>query len=298
MNLHDIAVFVEAVQGGSLAAAARRLEIPAMTATRRLAALETELGLRLMHRTTRALALTPEGEAFLPHALAMLEEEANARAALTPSDAGASGLLRVTTSGPFGRKVLMRVVPGFLRANPEARVDLHLADSIVDIVAMGIDLAIRQAPLRDSTLVARKLSDNPRWLYAAPPYLAARGTPSRVSDLAGHDCLAATDTTHWSFDQGGRRARHRIAGRFSGNSIEALHQACLDGLGITMLTAWNAAEDVGAGRLVRLPLDDGEPEPLGIWAVFPTARQVPPKVRIFVAALEGHLRSLTGAPQP
>lgn len=289
MDLTDVAVFAEAAQAGSLAAAARKLEISSMTASRRLASLENGLGVRLVHRTTRALALTAEGEAFLPHAQAMLEEAANGRAAIRPQGAEASGLMRVTASMPFGRKVITAMMPGFLRAHPKVRVELLLVDSVIDIVSQGIDLAIRLAPLRDSSLMARKLADSPRGLYAAPAYLAERGMPACLADLAAHDCLARTGTTHWTFQHGGRVIRQRVAGRFSANTVEALHEACLGGLGIVNLTHWNMAEDAASGRLVPVVLDDGEPEGLGIWAVYPTAKLLPPKVRLFIEALKAHL---------
>ncbi|MBR9972808.1 LysR family transcriptional regulator [Magnetospirillum sulfuroxidans] len=289
MNLTDVAVFVEAVSAGSLAAAARKLEIAAMAATRRLAALESELAVRLVHRTTRALALTAEGEAFLPYAQALLEEAANGRAAIRPPETGASGLLRVTSSVPFGRKVVMAMLPAFMHANPLVRVDLLQVDTMVDIVSQGIDLAIRIAPLRDSTLVARKLADSPRRLYVAPAYVAAHGMPRQLNDLTRHECLAISGTSHWAFDCGGRGVRQKIACRFTANSIEALHQACLDGLGVTILADWNAAEDVAAGRLLAVPLIDAQPEGLGIWAVYPSARLLLPKVRLFVEALKTHL---------
>jgi DNA-binding transcriptional LysR family regulator len=293
MNLGDVAVLVEAVHGGSLAGAARRLGVAPMVASRRLAALEDELGVRLVHRTTRALSLTTAGEAFFPYAEAMLENEADGRASVRPSDAGASGLLRVTASVPFGRKVVTPMIAGFLAANPEVRVDLLLSDSVVDIVAQGIDVALRIAPLRDNTLIARRLAPNPRALYAAPGYVAAHGAPGRMADLTGHVCLALTDVSHWQFQRDGEPLRQRIAGRFTASSIDALHRACLDGIGIALLSAWNTADDVAAGRLVALPLADAEPEPWAIWAVYPTSRFVPPKVRLFVAALERHL-----APRP
>ncbi len=290
MNLSDVAVLVEAVQSGSLAAAARRLGITPMVASRRLAALEKELGVRLVHRTTRALAPTSEGDAFLPFAQAMVEDEANARAAIRPSEAGASGMLRVTASVPFGRKVVAPMIPHFMRANPDLRVDLLLTDSIVDIVAQGIDVAVRIAELRENALIARRVADNPRALYASPAYLDEHGAPSMLAELVHHQCLATTGTTHWAFGSGGRTIRQKIAGRFTASSVEALHQACLGGLGIANLSAWDVKEELLAGRLVAVPLADAHPEPLAIWAVYPTARLVPPKVRLFVAALEERLR--------
>lgn len=290
MELSDLAVFVEAVRAGSLAAAGRRLGINAMAASRRLAALETELGIRLVHRTTRSLSPTAEGETFLPHAQAMLDEQANALAALRPSTSGVSGQLRVTVSAAFGRKVVAPMIAPFMRDNPELQVDLLLTDDQVDIVAQGIDVAIRIAKLRDNHLVARRLADNPRRLVASPAYLHAAGTPGVLAVLPDHACLPASGISHWVFNRNGKTVRQRVAGRFTASSVEALHQACLGGLGIANLSAWDVEDDLGSGRLREIRLADAEPEPLAIWAVYPTARMVPAKVRAFVDALEQILR--------
>ncbi|HVI50879.1 MAG TPA: LysR family transcriptional regulator [Candidatus Sulfotelmatobacter sp.] len=289
MNLSDVAVFVEAVRAGSLAAAARRLNIPPMAASRRLVALEGELGVRLMHRTTRALSLTPEGEDFFPHAQMMMDAEANGRASLRPTGSGVSGLLRVTASVPFGCKMVTPMLPAFMRANPDLRVDLTLTDSVIDIVALGIDLALRIAPLRDSGLIGRKLVENPRGLYAAPVYLAERGLPRTLTDLGGHECLTGSGTTHWSFACEGRPVRQRVSGRFTANSVDALLRLCLEGCGIVNLSAWNVAEDVAAGRLVEIFLAGAQVKPWNVWAVYPTSQLVPPKVTLFVGALQSHL---------
>ncbi|MFL7904750.1 LysR family transcriptional regulator [Azospirillum argentinense] len=290
MDLAGLAVLVEAAQAGSLAGAARRLGISPLMATRRLAALEEAMGARLMQRTTRSLALTPEGEAMLPFAQAMLENEAAARASVRPSSAGASGLLRLTASAAFGRKVVVPVVADFLTDNPQVSVDLLLTDMVVDIVGQGIDLAIRIARLKDSALIARRLADNPRGLYATPGYLAARGTPATVADLAEHECLCLSGTTHWSFVGDGRERRIRVRGRFTANSIEGLRDICLAGLGIAILSEWDVREEVARGALVALRLFDGELEPLAVWGVHPSARFVPPKVRLFMDALAKALR--------
>lgn len=289
MDLADVGVFVEAARAGSLAAAARRLNIAPMAASRRLAALEQEVGARLVHRTTRALSLTAEGEAFLPHAQAMLEDEAAALAAIRPSGAGATGLLRVTASAPFGRKMVAPMVPAFMRANPDLQVDLQVTDAITDIVASGIDLAIRIAVLRDNSLIARRLADNPRKLYAAPAYLAERGAPTTLRNLADHECLTISGVSHWTFMAGDRPVNQRVAGRFSASGVETLHMACLGGLGIAMLSDWNVREDVAAGRLVEAPLVDAVLESWSIWAVYPSARLVPAKTRLFIDALSAHL---------
>jgi DNA-binding transcriptional LysR family regulator len=291
VDLRNVAVFVEAAQSGSLAAAARRLGVAAMVASRRLAALEAEVGARLIHRTTVSSALTPEGEQFLPFAQGMLETEAEARQSLAPSSAGVSGLLRITAAVAFSRKVLVPMIPPVMERNPALRIELVMADGLLDLVALGIDLALRIAPLRDSNLIARKVGDNPRALYATPSYLAKNGIPTKVADLGDYQCLAFPQVTHWSFVNEGRSTRVKIGGRFTANAMEGLHDACLADLGIAMLSDWHVRDAVASGRLVAITLSDGMPETLPIWAVYPSARMVPPKVRAFLHALGGVLRT-------
>lgn len=294
MELADLAVFVEAAQAGSLAAAGRRLGITPMAASRRLATLEAELSVRLVHRTTRSLSLTPEGEAFLPHAQAILDQEAEGRAAVRPATAGASGLLRITASVPFGRKIVTPMMASFLRDHPDLRAELLLTDGIVDIAAQGIDLALRIGPLRDSTLVARRLADNPRGLYASPSYLERCGTPETMTDLAAHECLLLPGMTQWTFERGGKPVQQRVSGRFVADSFEALQQAAIEGLGIVRLSAWNAQDDLASHRLVEIiPSDVVIPEQ-SVWAVYPTTRFVPAKVRLFAEAFQAHLRAQKG----
>lgn len=290
MDTRDLIILVQAAAAGSLSAAARRLEITPLVASRRLAALEQQLGVRLMHRTTRAVALTGEGEIFLPFAQAIIEAEQAAQAALAPTARGASGLLRLTAPAACGRKVVAPLVPEILAANPELRIDLELTDAVVDIVGAGIDVAVRIGRLQDSTLIARRLAPNPRRLCASPDYVARAGQPKRLADLAAHACLALTGQTHWPFTAGGRRREVRVSGPLSSSSIEAVHAACCAGLGIALLSAWDVADDLAAGRLVTLPLADAEPQELAIWAVYPTARLIPRKVHAFVEALAQRLQ--------
>ncbi|MET3712801.1 DNA-binding transcriptional LysR family regulator [Sphingomonas trueperi] len=148
---------------------------------------------------------------------------------------------------------------------------------------------------RDNHLVARKLADNPRRLVASPAYLAERGTPQRIEELSAHQCLLPTNMTHWEFAQGGKRVRQRVGGAFSANSIEAIHQACLGGLGIANLSSWDVDPAIRSGALVEVELADGVPDPLAIWAVYPTAQLVPAKVRAFIDALDQALREMLAA---
>lgn len=290
MQIRDVAVFVQASASKNLSVAARRLEITPMAASRRLFALERELGVRLMHRTTRSISLTAEGEAFLPHAQAMLEADAAARAAIAPSGGGASGLLRVTAPAAFGRKIVAPLVPRLLAENPALRIDLQLTDTLVDIVGGGLDVAVRIAALRDSSLIAKRLGANVRLLCAAPSYLARAGRPQRLADLEQHECLVLTGTTHWPFGAGGRRREIRVGGRFSSGSIEAIHAACSHGAGLALLSSWDAADDMRSGTLESVTLEDARPRELAIWAVYPTAQMIPQKVRVFVELLAMELR--------
>jgi len=289
LELANLAVLVEAVRQGSLSAAGRRLGLTPVAASRRLAALEAEVGARLVHRTTRSLSLTPEGEAFIPHAEAMLAHAEEGRAAVANGNEGVGGLLRVAASVPFGRKVLTPMLVGFLARHARVKVELLLSDIVVDIAAQGIDVAIRFGELRDSTLIARRLAANPRGLYAAPAYLTERSAPTKVADLRQHECLAVPSARHWAFERKGRTVRQTVGGRFAADSMEALLEAAIQGLGIVQLSDWNVREDVAAGRLVKISLTDGAVPDQGIWALLPTRRLMPRKVNLFLDALSSYL---------
>ncbi len=292
IDLGDLTVLLEAVRQGSISAAGRQLGLTPVAASRRLAALEAELGVRLLHRTTRSLSLTTEGEAFLPHAEAIIEHANDGRAAATADEANVSGILRITASIPFGRKVVTPMLASFLRTHPRLRVELRLGDTFVDIVAEGIDVALRIGELQKNDLVARRLSDSPRGLYAAPGYLARHGTPSTLAELRQHNCLTFPGVTHWTFDSYGQSVRQPVRGRFAADSMEALHQASLEGLGIVQIAEWNVRDDVSAGRLVPVPLEGATVPDPGIWAVIPTRRFLPAKVRLFLDAFAAHLKSM------
>lgn len=289
MDILDLEVFAAAIAAGSLSGAARRLKLTPMAVTRRIASLEQEMGVRLIHRSTRSISLTPEGEALMPFAIEILDAQEAACAAVRPTGAGASGLLRVSAPFTLGRKVIMPLVPELLRANPGLRIDLGLCDTLVDIVSSGVDVAIRIAPLKDSRLIARHLVDNPKHLYAAPAYLSARGIPESISDLENHECLAFSDTTHWVFDIDGAENAVRVSSRFTSSGVDGFLEACLAGLGIARLSWWDARDAVQSGALVRVDLPGTSPQKLSVWAVYPTRRHVLPKLRIFLQALQTSL---------
>jgi DNA-binding transcriptional LysR family regulator len=189
MLVPDVRTFLAVASAGSLSAAARQLDVVPMQVSRRIAALEEDLGVRLFHRTTRSLTLTAEGEAFVPFATAMVDAESGARAELRPSPGTASGVLRLTAPSGFGQSVVLPMLSDLLEANPELRIDLDVSDRQVDIVGQGLDVALRIAPLEDSELVAKKIASNPRLVCAAPAYLKKHGCPLTVADLDSHACI-------------------------------------------------------------------------------------------------------------
>lgn len=291
MDTTQLAVFVFAAETGSLSEAGRRLGLSPTIASRRIAALESELGVRLLHRTTRLARPTADGEAFLPHAQSIVEAEALARASLAPARNEASGLLRVTAPAEFGRLFVGPILPALLAAHPGLRIDLLLTDSIIDIVSAGIDVAIRIAMLRDSSLIARKLSRNPIVLCAAPSYLARAGTPRQLSDLTRHECLILNGADVWSF--GAENRQTRVSGRMSSNSLEAVREACLAGLGLALLSEWKVELELASGALTVVHLEDvSPPRELTVWAVYPSSKLVPPKLRVFVDTLSKALKAI------
>jgi DNA-binding transcriptional LysR family regulator len=290
MQIPDIEVFAAVATASSLSGAARRLGLSAMTVSRRLASLEKELGVRLVQRTTRSASLTPEGEVLLPFARSILEADEAARATLKANAGTASGLLRVTAPTVFGQELIMPVIPRLLAENPALQVDLTLSDRIVDIVGLGIDVAIRIATLSDSGLVARALAPNPRVVCASPEYLARQGTPTHLEDLKNHQCIGLHGMPYWPFVHQGKAVSIRAEASFSANSVESVRAASKLGLGLAMLTYWDVRNELADGSLALVELEDVKPEQLSIAAVLPTRQYVPNRVRVLLEHLERALK--------
>ena len=289
MQISDVEVFSAIAESGSLSAAARRLGLSPMTVSRRLATLEGELGVRLFHRTTRSVSLTAEGETFVPFATTLLEASEGARVSLKSNAGTASGVLKVTAPSVFGQSVIMPLIPDLLAEHPALRVDLTLSDSIVDIVGLGIDVAIRIATLRDSALIARPLAPNPRVLCASPAYLKHHGIPATMDALSGHRRIALHGMPYWPFMRDGDAVAIRAEGVFSANSVEAVRAASRQGLGVAMLTYWDVRDDLDAGTLRLIELQDVSPEQLYITAILPTRQHVPHRVGEVLTRLESGL---------
>jgi DNA-binding transcriptional LysR family regulator len=289
MLIADLRIFLAVAAAGSLSAAARQLNIGPMQASRRLAVLEQELGVRLFHRTTRSVSLTAEGEAFFPYANTMSEAEESARGALSPSQASASGTLKLTAPSVFGQSIILPLLSALLEQHPDLRIDLDLSDRVLDIVGQGLDLALRIATLEDSELVARRIAANPRIICAAPDYLRRHGVPARLADLDEHRCIVLHSVPRWPVVVDGELQRRRVEARFATSSVDAVRTATLQGLGLAMLTYWDVHEQLRNGDLVAVVLEDAAMEDLSIWALTPTRRYAPARVKIFLDALEREL---------
>lgn len=289
MHLQDVLLFLTICETRSLAKAARRLDMSPMAVSRRLAGLEQELGVRLLQRTTRSVSLTEEGTEFLPYARALVEAEEGAKSLFSGKTAGAIGLLRVTAPSGFGRRNILPLIPELLSANPKLNVDLQLNEDVVDIVGGGIDVAIRIAPLRDSTLIARKITDNPRIICASPAYIQRYGRPDSLQQLSDHHCLRLTSVPQWTFDAAGQNKSISVEGRFSSNNVEGVRELCVQGVGIAQLTRWDVMKEIDAGALVEIALSDAQPQMLSVWALLPTTRYLPQRTSLFIEALKASL---------
>jgi len=274
---------------GSLSAAARQMGTTPMMVSRRLAGLEAELGARLFHRTTRSLSMTPEGEAFLPHAVTLIEVRDAALDSVSSGGAGLSGVLKITAPNVIGHSVVVPVVAALIADNPALRVDLTLSDGIIDIATAGLDVAVRVALMKPSDMIATRVADNPYTLCASPDYIARFGAPATTEDLAGHACIKLHAMETWPFTRDGETHRFRIGGSFSTSTVDAVRAACIAGVGIAMLTYWDVHKQIDHGELRRIVLMDVKPLEVGIWAVYPTRTLVPARVRAFIDALRERL---------
>jgi DNA-binding transcriptional LysR family regulator len=287
-RLDELALFVAIIDAGSLAGAARRSRRSAAAATRALASLEARAGTRLVERTTRRLAPTPAGLELAERARGLL---AGYEAAVSGAAGdGVRGLVRVTAPVLFGRKHVAPIVAGFLDTYAETQIELVLADRNLDLVEEGIDVALRIGLLAESRLVTRRVGQVNQVVVASPSYLAARGTPRTPADLSDHDTILGmvrANVREWRFGAN----RVRLAPRLIVNEVEAALIAARAGRGITRVLSYQAAEDIAAGRLVRL-LATHEPPPVPVQLVTPSQGLRPARVNAFLDYATEALRSL------
>jgi DNA-binding transcriptional LysR family regulator len=283
-KFREISTFVEVVARGSLSAAARAEGIAPAMIGRRLDALEARLGVKLLQRTTRRLALTDEGTSFLEDCQRILAELEEAEAAASERSARATGNLLVSAPAGFGRQHVAPLLPSFLAEHRELAVNLNLSDRVVDVIGEGVDVAIRIASLTDSNLVGVKLAANQRVVVASPAYLKRHGTPLSLGDLAKHSCLAISSEGSqrgWTFQDNGKIVTLRVGGNMVCNDGAVLHDWALAGKGLAWRSMWEVAAQIEAGRLCTV-LDQFEAPGNDIYAVFAQRRHLPLRIRAFV----------------
>lgn len=291
-RLIGIELFIRVVETGSFSKAAREISVTQPTATKAVAAIEQRLGTRLLHRSTRGLTLTEVGALYYEKCKFIAREidDADNMATLLQSKVG--GMLRISTSVAFGRRVMVPLVLRYMNLHPEITIDLSVDDRYVNLVEQGVDLAIRMGPMADSSLGARYLGTNPWLMVATPSYLATRGTPGSATDLAQHDCVIYSSVQgddRWSFKTAaGERLSVQVKGSLRSNNLSAVLAAARAGMGLAVLPWYVARESLSDGTVQQVLADYGLPEQ-EIHAVFPSPKLVPLKVTSFSNFLQQSL---------
>ncbi|WP_434515619.1 LysR family transcriptional regulator [Dechloromonas sp. ARDL1] len=286
-RLKQIEAFASVATRGSLSAAARVEGVTPAIIGRRIDALEARLGVRLLVRTTRKLTLTFEGQAFLEDCQKLLNDLANAEAAVSLGGLKASGYLKVSAPAGFGRQHVAPLVGDFMQVNPEVRVNLNLSDRLVDLINENIDCAVRIGEMTDSSLISVRLGEMRRMVVASPAYLVEHGVPRSPADLAGHNCLSLGQQRGWIFrhPDSGETETIKVSGSFECNDGAVLHEWALAGRGLAWRSLWEVGRDLKEGRLTSV-LDAWQAPPMGIYAVFPQRRHLPLRVRLFIDLLK------------
>jgi len=293
-RLKQLESFVAIAARGSLTAAAKAEGVAPAIIGRRIDALEERLGVKLLVRTTRRIALTHEGSAFLEDCQRLLVELANAEASVSAGGIKASGHLRVTAPAGFGRRHVAPLVPRFHELHPEVTISLNLSDRLVDMAGESFDCAVRVGDLPDSSLVSLRLADNRRRCVATPDFVRRHGAPRHPGELSRFACLSlssdASQTRGWAFRVPAAGGEHEViylkpTGPLDCSDGQVLHDWCLAGHGIAWRSTWEVEAEIDAGLLVPL-LDAFAAPPNGIYAVFPQRKHLPLRVRLWLDFLK------------
>jgi len=283
-TLTAMKIYCSVVENDSLAAAARSLSVSPSVVSKQLSALEDRLGVRLLNRTTRRVSVTEVGSAYYERCKRIIADVDEAEIAVSRSHTEPRGLLKITAPSTFAHRHVTPHLPRFLDRNPEVEIQVHVNDRIVDLVDEGIDLAIRIAQLKDSSLIARRLAPNHRSIVATPEYLKTWGMPESPEDLLEHALITmqpGNPINDWHFLVDGQEKTIRVKGAISVNNGDAALSTVLAGGGLAMLTSFMTGEYMQDGRLLPV-LDEYVSEDVPIYAVYPSSRHLSPKVRAFV----------------
>ncbi|MDR5795262.1 LysR substrate-binding domain-containing protein [Caballeronia sp. LZ008] len=292
-SIADLEFFARLVTQGSLSALARELGVTPPAVSARLSQLERRLGVKLLNRTTRRLAMTQEGELYFGTGSRLLEQVQELERMVSSSRDLPRGLLKVNATFGFGRRHIAPALSEFRRQYPDVEVQLDLTDRPMNLAEFAFDVGIRFGELPDMRVVGRKIAANRRFVCAAPAYLQAHGTPKEPDDLRGHRCivLRENDTAYgtWHFTKGKRHETVKVHGTMSSNDGEATLRWALDGHGVLTRSEWDAQSFIDSGALERV-LTDWSMPPADIYAIYPERLNLSAKVRVFIEFLERYLK--------
>lgn len=288
-NLGEIAIFVEVARRGSFTAAADRLDLTRSTVSKAIVRLEDRLGVRLLNRTTRRLSLTEAGSELYQRSARALAGIEDAESAVSSLQTEPRGVLRISAPVFFGVHYLAPIIVEFMTQHPRIEVDVHLDDSMADLVGQGFDMAVRSSSLGDSSLVSRRLARSSQVVCASPGYWKEHGVPEHPAELSGHNCLIYDylfEPQNWEFlDPGGELVSVTVRGSLRYNNTELARHTARQGLGVLYVPTFYVGDDIARGRLVPV-LREFTPLPeSGIYALYPARRHLPLKVRLFIDLL-------------
>jgi DNA-binding transcriptional LysR family regulator len=285
INLLDgMAVFVEVINAGSFTAAARSLGHSTSYISKQVTRLEKRLGSRLLNRTTRTISLTDAGRAYYERCSQIMIDAENAERSINRLQETPSGLLRINAPVSFGSRHLLDVFSTFMQSYPDVKLEVEFNDRLIDVVAEGYDVVIRVGEIKDSSLVARKITSSKSVVLASPDYIKRKGKPQRVEDLTQHDCIAYSllpAPTQWAFYKDGQRSSVTVDPCAMCNNAELEVAMLVQGIGIARLPLFTCEQEVASGAL-QIILQDYEQHQLDVFAVYPHRQYLTAKVRAFV----------------
>ncbi len=288
-DLNNILIFVKIAQFESITRAARSLGMTISMVSRRLSALESELGVALVKRSTRRVALTPQGRNYLNECQEPLNHLQEAERVLTQTQKKPEGLLRITIPVILSQDPFLDFISAFVNDHARIRVELLVTNLFLDLIADNIDVALRSGELQDSSLVARRLGSTVFYVVAAPEYLKARSLPAEPADLESHDCVlfnASNNERDWNLISGRRNVTVHVSGRVSSRDIDSAAAFVHRGLGIGLLPSTYCDEAIAKGKLVRL-LPKWASSPIPVFALYASRKFLPLRVSVFLEGLAG-----------
>lgn len=294
MDFQDIQIFARVAAIQNLSAVGGELGLTPGTISKRVQALEDELGVRLFERTTRSIRITEEGTRFLAHVQTILTEIERAKATVADTTAQPKGRLKIVASQALEQRFLTPAIVSFMRKYPDVDVHVDFADGRVHLQDDGYDIAVIVGTPQDSPLIAKRLIADRQVLVASPGFFADHEMPRQPSDLAGLPCLTLGDAWTWSLIANGEAQSVKVVPRVRSDSAEMLRQSAVEGFGIALLSELHVADDLACGRLIRVLPGYELSRNSGVWVLYPSGKHVLPRLRVFI----DHLSACFKEPKP